>query len=399
MTPHPRRGSAFTGATASRSTWSSASSPAPGELYWTISDRTEQLQSEERLWELNRELERDVTEQVAQRHELVSRLPVGVMFVRDDGHAAWLNERAREILGTAASLPDLDAREVQGRKLADSELPWRRALTGETVRGARVAVTLGGVETILAVTAAPVDDAGGAGAVVVFGDVTERATAGQAAAEFTQNAAHQLRTPIAAIASSVAALEAGAQHDAGERARFLGHIGRESERMGHVVDALLTLEGLERGTARALVEIVPLHDFLERAAAGAGGEPGRVAIECNAELAFVGDEDLLGQAVENVIANALVHSGDGPVTIRAQRAGNTVAVDVTDSGPGVPEEQRARIFERFFRGPAPASRGAGLGLAIAAAATAASGGELVLCAQRAGEGATFRFTLPVAELL
>lgn len=370
-----------------------------GELYWTLEDRSAEAQSEERVWELNAELEHRVTVQIAERQALVSELPVGVLVLAADGTVSWLNDRAAQILsGWAESLPDLQLSDEHGRTLPESERPWRRALAGETVREARVAVERpDGEPAILSLTAAPITGPNApGGVVVVVTDVTDRAHAERAEEEFIQNAAHQLRNPIAAITSSVEALEGGAQRDERERARFLRHIARESERMASVVEALLALERLQRRTAGPLLEVVPLRRLLIHVATAAvnGVE---IRIDCDERLALVCDRELVRQALENVIENAVRHTGDAPMTIRARRVAKVAQIDVTDGGSGVPDDARERIFDRFYRAT-PRHRGAGLGLAIAAAATEASRGTLELLPPKEGEGATFRFTLAAADL-
>jgi signal transduction histidine kinase len=239
----------------------------------------------------------------------------------------------------------------------------------------------------------------GGGAVVVIDDMTHRDRIERADAEFVENAAHQLRNPIAAIASSVAALDAGAAEDERERARFLGHVARESDRLGALVDSLLTLARLQRGIARPLVELVPLRKLLDDILASLAVDRAvEFLVECDERLAVVSDREMLGQALGNVLTNATEHSS-GQIRIRARLQGPDVVVEVSDDGPGIPEDVRERIFERFFRGAGSGGRGSGLGLAIARAATRAAHGQLELLEARDGEGATFRFTVPGAQLL
>jgi PAS domain S-box-containing protein len=373
------------------------------ELYWTIHDRTDEAQAEARLWELNRELESRVTAKSLELQELVEQLPVGVAVLEADGSLAWMNGRAAEIVGASGehrpsgrwrvgvSSPD-------GRPVPEDELPTARALRGETVRDTRLMIKRPDGSAVTAqVNAAPFTVGGGA--VVVIDDMTHRDRIERADAEFVENAAHQLRNPIAAIASSVAALDAGAAEDERERARFLGHVARESDRLGALVDSLLTLARLQRGIARPLVELVPLRKLLDDILASLAVDRAvEFLVECDERLAVVSDREMLGQALGNVLTNATEHSS-GQIRIRARLQGPDVVVEVSDDGPGIPEDVRERIFERFFRGAGSGGRGSGLGLAIARAATRAAHGQLELLEARDGEGATFRFTVPGAQLL
>jgi two-component system phosphate regulon sensor histidine kinase PhoR len=239
----------------------------------------------------------------------------------------------------------------------------------------------------------------------VFTDVTERDRTRRADAEFVENAAHQLRNPISAIVSSIAALEAGAQLEERERERFMTHIARETARLETLVEALLTLAGIQQQQQQeqqrlALVELVPLRRLLDQLVAAAALRDGvKARVTCGTRVAVVGDRDLLAQAFGNVIANAAQHTERGVIRIRARLDGGTVTVDITDSGPGVAEDARDRVFDRFFRGSTNGGRGSGLGLAIALAAVQAHDARLELLDQREGEGARFRFTIPGARLL
>jgi two-component system phosphate regulon sensor histidine kinase PhoR len=353
----------------------------PHEIHWSIVDRTNEAMAETRLWELNRELDRRVREQSAEVETLVSQLPVAVMIVRAGGEIAWENDRARTLFG------DRRAAFEEGH-------PARRALAGETVRSERVRLS---GERVLEITAAPVFSARGGAVVVVATDATERDRVEQADLEFVQNAAHQLRTPITGIASSAAALEAGARDDPAERDRFLTHIVRETERMGVLVEALLSLASLHRGNGHAVTELVPIRGLLDDVLASCRIDD--ASIECAPELAAVGDRELLGQALANVLSNAAEHGAGAGIRVRAVRERGSILLDVTDFGPGIAPEQRERIFERFYRGDLRLRGGSGLGLAIARAAAEAAHGTLELLPQRDGEGASFRFTLPGARLL
>jgi two-component system OmpR family sensor kinase len=107
----------------------------------------------------------------------------------------------------------------------------------------------------------------------------------------------------------------------------------------------------------------------------------------------------LRQVFGNLVTNALTHTPSGtPVVVRVSTTSDDAAVEVIDEGPGIPVEERSRIFERFFRTDASRTRtsgGSGLGLSIVQALVAAHGGRVV-ADETAGGGATFRVTLPLA---
>ena len=321
----------------------------------------------------------------AELETLVEQLPVGVVVLDRSGSVAWSNTLAVEMFG---GVPDA---------VVDVA---RDALAGREIAVLRTAISRArGSDLVVEISAAPLVRGAG-GAVVVVTDVTQRDRVELADAEFVENAAHQLRNPIAAIASSVAALDAGARDDPLERDRFLGHVARESERMGRTVDALLTLADLQRGAGTPVVELIPLRPLIDDVVAATGFAEGmEPTIACDDEVAVVSHRDLFAQALSNVLANAAEHTSSGPVRVRADLEGATVVLDVTDSGAGIADEARPRVFDRFYRAGSNGRRGSGLGLSIAFAAAVASGATLGLLDQREGEGATFRFTIPGARLL
>jgi signal transduction histidine kinase len=312
---------------------------------------------------------------------LAERLPIGVIVLRPPGDVLWANTRARAVFGER---PHTISPHVAG------------AFAGHEILTKRVQVEREGRTLVIELRAAPLDGVR-SGAVVVFEEVTRRARRERAEAEFVENAAHQLRSPVAAIAASVAALNAGAREERPELDRFLGHIERESRRLGDLVDGLLALAALQAGDVPPRIAVVPLAPLLRDAADAASGGP-RVRIACGEDVAVVADGDLLAQALGNVIANAVEHARS-EVRVDTHLHGPTVVVEVRDDGPGVAPEAGDRIFERFFRGPRASRHGSGLGLAIASAAAEAAQGTLELLPAENGSGAAFRFTIAGAKLL
>ena len=182
---------------------------------------------------------------------------------------------------------------------------------------------------------------------------------------FTSDASHELRNPITAIRSSA---EVALRRDRSEAEyrRFLQEILGSTERMGQVVESLLMLARADRERDAARHEPVDLVEVARAAANGLPEGKSRVHVVADRPTIVNGDPTLLRVLTDNLIGNALRYSGrDDPVTVTlSSDGGPTVAVE--DRGPGVPESERGRVFERFYRGAAaaPGSNGAGLGLAL-----------------------------------
>jgi signal transduction histidine kinase len=174
----------------------------------------------------------------------------------------------------------------------------------------------------------------------------------------------------------------------------------ETDRLASLVDRLLTLSRTETGQARLSAEPVDLAELAENVAAHLGvlaEEKGQgIVIEPQGTPAALADRVGVRQALINLVDNAIKFAPPGDrIRIRLSETPTHAMIDVVDSGPGVPPEARARIFDRFYRGDATDAGGSGLGLSIARGAVEANGGQLTL-ETTGGSGSTFRITLPRA---
>jgi len=215
--------------------------------------------------------------------------------------------------------------------------------------------------------------------------------------EFVTNAAHQLRTPITAIGSAVAALKAGAAAEPGERDHFLDHLETQAERLAQIVDAMLVLSRAQRREQDAPLTVVPLRPLLERRVSESTPAAGvAVELECDESVAAIAHAALLEEAVASVLANAVEHTTAGRISVSVLGSGEHVAIEIADTGPGMPAGVRERAFERFFSS-SQNRHNAGLGLAIAAAALQVSQGTIELFSEP-GAGTRVRLTLEGTQL-
>ncbi|HWN20506.1 MAG TPA: ATP-binding protein [Gaiellaceae bacterium] len=234
---------------------------------------------------------------------------------------------------------------------------------------------------------------GGESAILVLADVTQRERDERAQREFVTNAAHELRTPLAGIVTSIEMLQTGAKDDPAARDGFLDHIERESARLARLTRALLVLARAEARQEEPLTGDVPLSPLLHRVAESIEPrEPVRVRVECEPDLATRTDMDLLEQAVQSVAQNAIKFTERGEIVLRGARNGSGVVIEVEDTGRGIAVVERDRIFERFYRGAGDDGGGFGLGLAIANQAVKVLGGTIDL--ESEPTGTTVRLHLP-----
>jgi signal transduction histidine kinase len=229
--------------------------------------------------------------------------------------------------------------------------------------------------------------------------VSERESRQQAEREFVANAAHELRTPLAAITSAIEVLQGGAKERPVERDLFLGHIERESARLGRLARALLLLARIQSGAELARVAIVPLRPLFDDIVALIRPAPGvKLSVRCPKDLAAVTNAELVEQALRNLVTNAARYTTEGAITLRAARTGRRVVVQVRDTGPGLSRDARERMFDRFYRAGARDADGFGLGLSITSQAVEAVGGTLAVESVE-GRGTTFSIELPAAQLV
>jgi signal transduction histidine kinase len=345
-------------------------------------------------------LQTAVAHQTEEVDAILDRLPVAVTVIDKSFRVTRFNRRAGEIIGSnvTTGMPmegsSIELFHLDGTPMEFAERPSVRALGGQTSLNAvfEVRDTERG-PYLLSASSTPIRDAMGEVilAVTVFEDVTDGRRRANADRDFVANAAHQIRTPIAAIASAFGALSAGAKDEPEARDRFLEHIKREVARMQQLADGLLALAQAEREDSPAPLSVVSLRPLLQRvidlSTAKAGVD---LALVCPEHLTVFTNERLMSEALANVVTNAVQHTTRGTVALRGEQTQAGASIEVCDEGPGIADRDRERVFERFYRGEGRVGAGVGLGLAIAAAATHAAGGMLELVDSPAG--ACFRFT-------
>jgi two-component system sensor histidine kinase KdpD len=209
---------------------------------------------------------------------------------------------------------------------------------------------------------------------------------------------HDLRTPLAVITGATSTLlQAERAMDDATRQDLLSTVLEEAERLNRLIGNLLDMTRLESGTVKVHTEWLSLEELVGSALSHVDSRLGtrEVRVDLPKDLPLVpGDAVLLEQVLINLLENAVKYSS-GAIEIHAQSMPSQVLVEVNDRGAGIPVGEEERIFEKFHRSArAGAREGVGLGLTICRAIATAHGGK-VWAANRAGGGASFRFTLPL----
>ena len=220
---------------------------------------------------------------------------------------------------------------------------------------------------------------------------------------FTSDASHELRTPLTAI-RSVGEVGLRGRRDESAYREIIGSMLEEADRLALLVDRLLTLSRADAGSRELSSDHVDLFklagEVAEQLDVLADEKHQSITVDCKACPSWVGDRMVLRQALLNLVDNAIKYSPDGArITIRVDESSDDAILEVSDTGPGIPQELQPRIFDRFYRVDESRSRnngGTGLGLSIAKWAVEVNGGRLTLESKNGG-GTTFRITLPRKE--
>jgi two-component system phosphate regulon sensor histidine kinase PhoR len=315
---------------------------------------------------------RQLAEQARDRSRMeaiLSGMIEGVIVVDPQGRLQLANEAAMRML-KLDELP-LGRHYVESiRHPAISGLV-AAALGGKMPEGLQMSPPRDASRTIMA-RAAPAAGGSEHGAVVVLHDITELRRADQMRRDFVANVSHELRTPLTAIRGYVEALAEG-DTSPEESRRFLDIITRHTERMERLVKDLLRLARLDAGQeavdaiscdARHLITAV-----VTELSSALDERDQRVEILIGAESDTLrADPTKLHDVLRNLIANAITYSpAHTTVRVETARRGAAFEFSVADEGPGIPEEDLSRVFERFYRVDKSRARdpgGTGLGLAI-----------------------------------
>ena len=214
--------------------------------------------------------------------------------------------------------------------------------------------------------------------------------------QFMADASHELRTPVSVVRTTAQVTLARESRGEYEYRQSFAIVAEQSARLSRLVDAMFLLSRAEADGVPLHREAVYLDDIAEETARGlrvlASERDITLAVDGAGEVAFVGDDGLLRQLVTNLLNNAIRFArASGVVTLSIARTATAVSMRVTDDGPGVPADQRERIFDRFVRDAQ--SGGAGLGLPIARWIAEAHGGRLSLESGEPGR-TSFLVTLP-----
>jgi two-component system sensor histidine kinase SenX3 len=237
---------------------------------------------------------------------------------------------------------------------------------------------------------------------LVLQDVTEARRVEAVRRDFVANVGHELKTPVGALALLAEAIEQ-ASDDPEAVSRFAARMSHEAERLARLVRELIDLSRLQGG--EPLPELAPVEvdrvvaEAVDRTRTAAAARDLEIAVGGEWGLVVRGVESQLATAVTNLLANAVAYSGGAnKIAIAARARSGFAEIAVTDSGIGIPRQDRQRVFERFYRvdqSRASSTGGTGLGLAIVKHVASNHGGSVTVWSEE-GLGSTFTLRIPLA---
>jgi len=351
--------------------------PGPPVFTAYVRDITDRKRSEDELRQ-SRELYRNVVENTK---DLVGLIDLeGRLLYASPSHEEKLGHSPDELVGgELSSLIHADDLPQARAALALAEQGERGSFSGVRLRhrtgrwlslegeATGVVGDHGSIETIL----------------LTARDLTaeaERVRHERAERAFVTNAAHDLRTPLAAMRAAIDVLQSGAKEIPEERDRFLEDLEHETERLSRLVQALLVLAAVQTGQAALRLEPIDLQPLLEDVAGSIRpSDDVEVVVDCPSDLAVLAERDILERALTNLAVNAAAHTDRGHISfVATDTANGSVEIAVRDTGSGIARDEHERVFDRFYRVEDRNHHGFGLGLAIVHEAVAVLGGSVAI---------------------
>jgi PAS domain S-box-containing protein len=325
----------------------------------------------------------------------------GIFLVDEEGVVRFWNRAAELVTG----IPRRDALDRRVEELAAEwpaiETSVQAATAEERPRPVTLPIELNGRELWLSFVAVRMAD----GVVYAFRDLTPERQLEESKSEFIATVSHELRTPMTAVLGAAnTLLRTDVELEPETRHQLLEMISTQAARLAHVTESVLLAGRLDRDEVKLERTVVDVESVVrDTVAALEPTLPEGTTVEQRLGPAGTasGDADRLQQVLLNLVDNAVKYAGNrATVLVSTVRAGDRVQIAVADDGPGIPPEDRDRIFEKFYRGD-PSLRlapgGTGLGLYICRELVERMGGRITVRSEP-GTGSTFAVELVAAHI-
>lgn len=360
-------------------------------------DITERVRAEEAL-----------SEREARMRAIVDTAPDGIITVNSDGTLESLNGALERMLGyDTGELLGKDVNTVLPQLLAGDDGNTSPLRTGERrifgVGREFYGIKKDGDQVPVEVSLSLINLGNQQILTGIVRDITERKLAEQRVKDFYSTVSHELRTPLTAIRTALGIMENSFRGELAEQARPVVVVAsKETDRLIRLINDILDIRKMEAGKLDLKLTKLDPREIVERALDGIQTLSDEAGIKIERDLPetrrVLADEDRLQQVLTNLISNAVKWSPvDGVVTVALREIDQSCRFEVTDEGPGIPEDEVDKLFGRFQQIASRDDRargGTGLGLAIAKAIVEQHGGEIGVELKR-GSGSMFWFELPL----
>jgi two-component system phosphate regulon sensor histidine kinase PhoR len=343
-----------------------------------------------------------ISQQANEQSAILESMNEGVMAIDNDDNVLIMNRAATIILD---SDPDVSkgvtlqeaVRNPTIQRFVDRVRVQSESLSEEFLVRGQDTRTVQATGTILRG-----NDHSQLGVLLVLNDITEFRKLENVRRDFVANVSHELRTPITSIKGYSEALLSGDLGEDNKTRDFLEVIERQADRLGAIIEDLLSLSAIEQGNESTYINSTTrkVCDIVSSAAANcvekAEANHTIVEVDCDSDIAVTVNPRLMEQAILNLLDNAIKYTPNGTVTIKTEHLENEVAIRVIDTGCGIDEEHLPRVFERFYRVDKARSRklgGTGLGLSIVKHIVSAHKGRVEV-QSTPGVGSTFTIFIP-----
>jgi two-component system phosphate regulon sensor histidine kinase PhoR len=342
-----------------------------------------------------KELVDTISEDRTRLASILDNMTDAVIMIESEGNISLANRAAEKLF---------DTKETENRSVIqvvrDHEIDELLKLCLKTATTQTVQYESGMSKRYVRAIAIPVTHNELTSVLLLLQDLTELRNLQTTRRDVIGNISHEFRTPLSGIKAMVETLAGGAIDDEKTAQDFLTRIDSEVDRLTQLVAELTELSRMETGKAELRKEPVDLNQLVDEVIARLSPQADRQELTISRDFAadlpsVSADKERVRQIVANLLHNAIKFTpAGGEIKIITRALEKSVAVDIADTGIGIPAEDVPRVFERFYKGDkGRTGEGTGMGLAIARHVIEAHGGNISVESEE-GKGSTFSFTLP-----